>query len=152
MMFRGFMTLSKDLEAFLKQPRRRTVAWASPRNPEVSAILVAAGQKFDREIYLVLLADRIEDLIKASEDPKAAERELRRRLDQYGLMSASKLSLREVVTSNPELHARLSVLGAFPDLGEVVKADDREARQLIEKLSLEQWLDHLTSGLDEHLS
>jgi hypothetical protein len=146
------MKLTKNLEEFLKRPRRRVLAWASPRNPEVSAILVGHGQKFDRETYLVLLADRIEELVNKEEDPKAAEAELRRQLDQAGLLPDNQLSLRELVTSNPELHARLSVLGAFPKVGEVVKEENQEARQLVKEVSLEQWLDRLTRGLDEHLS
>jgi hypothetical protein len=129
------------------------VAWAPPHNPEVGAVLVAAGQTFEHlETYLFLLADRVEEMVKREEDPKEAERELRRQLDQAGLLSASQLNLRELVTSNPELQSRLSELGVFPKPKEQVKSDNREARQLIEETDLEKWLAYLTRGLDEHLT
>src|SRR5262245_3260327 len=147
------MAVSKDLKNSLSSRKRRRVAWAPPRNPEVGAIFVAAGQTFEYlETYLSLLADRVEEMVKREEDPEEAERELRRQLDQAGLLSASRLKLRELVTSNPELQSRLSDLGVFPKPKEQVKSDNREARQLIEETDLSMWLDHLTSDLDEHLS
>jgi hypothetical protein len=146
------MNRSTSLENSSPKKRRR-VAWAPPRNQEVGSILVALGQTFEyRETYLFLLADRVEEMVKREEDPEEAERELRRQLDQAGLLSASQLKLRELVTSNPELQSRLSDLGVFPKPKEQVKFDNREARQLIEEIDLQKWLDHLTSGLDEHLT
>ena len=140
------MNLSTDLKTFLTKPRRALFAWASPHSPEVSAILVGAEQKLDRASYLTLLADRIEGMVKESENPKEAETFLRESLGQADLLPPSKLGLRELVTSNPELHTRLGELRAFPTPGEVVRSDNQEAQRLVKEISLEQWLEQVTRG------
>ena len=109
-------------------------------------LLVGAEQKLDRAGYLTLLADRIEGMVKESENPKEAETLLRESLDQADLLPPSKLGLRELITSNPELHTRLSELRAFPTPGEVVRSDNQEAQRLVKEISLEQWLEQVTRG------
>jgi hypothetical protein len=133
------MTLSKHLLELLNRLPRRQLAWASPRNPEVSAVLTYEGMTLEPNLYLSLLADRVEQLVKQEDDPKAATLQLHQDLEQAGLSPGSDQPLRGLITNNLELRVRLREIGAMPERGEVVRGETRGARELLEEIDLETW-------------
>lgn len=135
------MKITPSLQKFLDSPPGRVLAWGSASNPEVSAILAGQGQSLDRDAYLIFLANRIEKMVEDWEDPQGAEAVLRQQLEDAGLLDESAgLTLREVITSNLPLQAKLSSLGALPKKGEKVEKENPEARIALKEIGLEEWL------------
>ena len=101
----------------------KQVAWApTQKEPGVflAAVLCAPTQALDRDLFLGLLADRIQGLVDASRNPPEAAERLRRNLWEAGLYQ-DEASVppgsagNQLVWSNPAIRERLEANGALPD-------------------------------------
>src|SRR5262245_23128696 len=134
--------------------RKPKVAWAPERNPKVGAVLAVRGQELDTEIYLSLLADRLQKLINQEPDPQEAVNQAWEMLLGLDLVEGNPPPVKKAglaLIQSGGVEERLSNLGVFPRKMRLLNHSPK-AEKLIEETSLLQWVDALSQGLDEHLT
>jgi hypothetical protein len=115
----------------------------------VGAIEGEKGQNLDLEIYLSLLANRLQKSAEQSDDPKKALASLIHVLTSSGMLT------REMSPNSPEqihgaifenflIRERLYQIGVPGNLPPRLEQDDPQARQIIKQTTLEQWAKALT--------
>lgn len=144
----------------MKQQHTQLIAWMPEGSPasegahaEVSQIVGAVegekGQQLDLEIYLSLLANRLQQRVEQSDDPKKALSGLMHVLTSSGMLT------REMSPNSPEhihgaifenflIRERLYQLGVPGDLPSSLEQEDPQARRIIEQTTPEQWAKALT--------
>lgn len=133
-------TLDERLKLRPYMKNSQVLAWGPEENLKVGSILVTQGQEIlDSYLYLELLADRVELMIKQDSQPKRAEAYLREEFFRAGLIGDQTLPVRDLMQS-PELWSRLRALGVFPRKRVVVQRENKQARAAIEETSLEEWV------------
>lgn len=125
-----------ELEPRLVNPNLRA-------RPVLGAIEVAKGQKLDREIYLALLSDRLDQMLSRTPDPVQALANLYEMLDEAGLAPDQRPTLAEagnaLIYSNPAMVDHLDALNIPGHLPKRATQDDAAAKRLIKETSLETW-------------
>ncbi|MCA1594080.1 MAG: hypothetical protein LC754_15800 [Acidobacteria bacterium] len=144
----------------MKQQHTQLVAWMPEGSPasagahaEVAQIVGAVegekGQKLDLEIYLSLLANRLQKSVEQADDPKKALSSL------IHVLTSSRMLTREMSPASPEqihgalfenflIRERLYQIGVPGDLPPSLEQDDPQARHVIKQTTPEQWAKALT--------
>ncbi|HYY93848.1 MAG TPA: hypothetical protein VE713_04975 [Pyrinomonadaceae bacterium] len=111
----------------------------------VGAIEGVEGQKLDPQVYLALLADRVQ---KMYDQAPPEERKMQTSvLSEAGLLDdrpTTETAALMLVLDNSLLQDRLRLMGLPGKLPPSLTHDDPAARKLIEETTLEQWVDVLT--------
>ena len=126
------------------------IAWApttKSRWIRLTAVLCAPEQVMDRDIYLLLLGERVQRMVDAAEDPDEARDQLHRHLFEYGLMPdlghcPIEEAGNQLVWSNPAVGEKLGDLGVLRGLPQVKVVEMTQAREVINQ-DLEEPMDQL---------
>jgi hypothetical protein len=105
----------------------RLIAWSplmDPRKAYAVAIRCSPTQQFDRDIYMSILGDRIQQMVDTAPDPAEAVSALEEAMCSAGLVSyvdhcPTDEAGNRLVWSNPSIGEQLSNLGVFRNLGEL---------------------------------
>jgi len=157
---------STNSEARSTDETKNFVAWAPEPDPEpnfpnpspearryVGALLVPKGTVLKvSDEALMYLADRVQALVEAEDDPESAAEGLWSNLKAHGLAVGSLPKLENVgndlIYSNPEVRERLSNMRVFENLPKgPLEKDDPEARKYLDH-PLEQWEAMFLNGLE----
>jgi hypothetical protein len=133
------------------------IAWSPSSNPRlnrVGAVLLSPKQPLDRQMYLSLLADRVQAMVDRSPDPKQAAAMLHQQMVDAGLAMSGSLTPEQVgeklVMSNPDLWERLDSLHLLEHLKTARPIESPDARTELQLdlqtplLRLQGWASALT--------
>jgi hypothetical protein len=147
-------------ESRMKHQHSQFVAWMPEGSPasgsahaEVAQIVGAVegekGQKLDLEIYLSLLANRLQKSVEQADDPKKTLSSLIHVLTSSGMLTkemspTSPEQIHGAIFENFLIRERLYQIGVPGDLPPRLEQDDPQARQIIKQTTPEQWAKALT--------
>jgi hypothetical protein len=147
---RKFQELASEdiplLQSMKMRHNKPLLAWCPAGNwltKQLGAILAVEGQKLDWRIYLSLLADRLDEMVKLEPDPQQAFKYLLWYLDSEDMLDVYPDNLEQagtVILSNVAVQQALSEKDVPGELPKQLLEDDDEARQLVRDTHLEQWL------------
>lgn len=141
---------SPESEPASKPIQKPMIAWAPTKKSRwirLTAVLCAPEQVMDRDIYLLLLGERVQRMVDAAEDPDEARDQLHRHLFEYGLMPdlghcPTEEAGNRLVWSNPAVGEKLGDLGVLRGLPQVKVVEMTQAREVINQ-DLEEPMDQL---------
>jgi hypothetical protein len=107
--------------------RPKDIAWSPLNEPgEIYAVAIRClpSQSLNRDIYMSLLGDRIQEMVDTAPDAEEAVSALQEEMFSSGLVSdvgycPTDEAGNRLVCSNPAVEEQLSILGVFRGLGEV---------------------------------
>ena len=105
----------------------RMIAWSPLSDPkEIYAVAIRCtpSQQFDRDLYMSLLGDRIQEMVDTAPNPEEAVSALQEAMFSEGLVldvghCPTSEAGNRLVWSNPAVEEQLSILGVFRSLGDV---------------------------------
>jgi len=110
-------------------------------------------QRFNLDEYFLIVSERVQLLVNEDENPESAVSELCRELSKLDLLWNEPEKLDEVgsvlVFENEPLKNYLLLLGVPGKLPRSLPQENPKARNLIERTSLQQWVNVLTARLND---
>src|SRR5262245_15068333 len=114
----------------------------------VGAIEAVQNQTMDREIYLSLLADRLDNLLKQEPDPQAALDRTVQLLKSENLLDRTPTMEQAgdcLILNNALMWERLYLMDIPGKLPPRIVTNNPEAQKIISETTLENWLNALTN-------
>jgi hypothetical protein len=124
---------------------RQRVAWAPDPLNNLGAVMAPPGP-LSMRAHLDLLADRVQEMVDALDDPRAELRQVERELLEYGMqpdLRRPEAAGWEIVQA---LEATLSAIGALSCGSIVPVRSGRAARDAIEDKTLMDWVSQVLSS------